>query len=191
MILIVGLGNPGKKYSQTRHNAGFRVLDYFAARRNFPAWKKEKKAKGSVSRGKVNAEEIILLKPETFMNASGEAVAAAASFYKIKPTDVWVAHDELAFPTGEVRIATGGSAGGHNGVQSVIDVLGTEQFARFRIGVRPADTAEIRLESFVLEEFTPAEERRFMEAIQSTGEALDKAIRLGLAAAQKEVNSRK
>jgi PTH1 family peptidyl-tRNA hydrolase len=190
MKLVVGLGNPGREYEGTRHNAGFAVIDAFVAGHRFPGWKTVKKVHGFVGRGRVGAEEIILLKPATFMNASGEAVAAALSFFKIKPRDLIVVHDELAFPLGTVRLAANGSAGGHNGLASVIAAVGSESFARLRVGIGPETARKIRLDSYVLQKFGATELARFEAAVADAVEALDKTLSLGLKTAMNAINSK-
>ena len=132
--LIVGLGNPGPKYTETRHNAGFWFVEALADRYrgNFLP---EKKFHGEVARIDIEGSDIWLLKPETYMNRSGLAVSSLASFYKIAPQDVLVAHDEIDLKAGIVRLKSGGGHGGHNGLRDIISHLGTRDFQRLRIGV--------------------------------------------------------
>lgn len=133
MKLIVGLGNPGGEYEHTRHNMGFDVIDELARRWNVTQWKTDLKAKiGMVI---FHGEKILLVKPLTYMNSSGEAVGAIANYYKIDISDIYVICDDLDLPPGKIRIRKKGSAGGHNGLKSVIAHLNTEEFQRFRIGV--------------------------------------------------------
>lgn len=137
--LIVGLGNPGAEYTHTRHNAGFWLIDELAW-----AWnarlKEEKKFFGEVARVTRPEDEIWLLKPNTFMNRSGQAVAALASFYKIKPEEILVVHDELDIPCGRIRFKLGGGNGGHNGLKDIQARLGTPGFYRLRLGIdHPGD----------------------------------------------------
>jgi len=143
-VLIAGLGNPGKKYEKTRHNAGFALVDYFweKFRENFgfSDWEEKKKLRSLVLIGKTENAKIILLKPQTFMNLSGEAVSAALKYYKIScrgetSTDLVVVHDEIDLPLGIFRFSKDSSSAGHKGAQSVIDALGTQNFTRLRIGV--------------------------------------------------------
>ena len=189
MKLIVGLGNPGPEYADTRHNAGFLVVDAFARRHLLPEWKRERKAMGLITRSKAADEQVILLEPETFMNESGDAVRAALAFFKLEPKDLWLIHDEVAFPLGTVRLAERGSAGGHNGVASVIAALGTEAFLRLRIGVGPKDGRPIRLESYVLERFPDEESEALSKAVIAGTDALDTTLGLGVAAAMQRVNT--
>jgi len=154
--LIVGLGNPGKKYEKTRHNVGFRVIDNLKQRIT-------------------NNEQrtTILLKPQTYMNLSGKEVAEKARYYKIKPQDIVVIYDDLDLPTGEIRVREKGSSAGHKGAQSIIEALKTEEFRRVRIGIgRPEN---ISPEKYVLENFLPQEEKIMIKAID---EAAEKVIEL-------------
>lgn len=141
--LIVGLGNPGREYEDTRHNVGFRWVDEFARSENF-SFRNEVKFHGLVARSQLNGCEVFLLKPQTFMNLSGRAVAAVAQFYKIAPSGILVVHDELDLQPGIARLKTGGGHGGHNGLKDIIAQLGTKDFWRLRLGVgRPVERAEV------------------------------------------------
>jgi PTH1 family peptidyl-tRNA hydrolase len=168
MKLIVGLGNPGKKYEATRHNAGFWWLDE-VSRATGASLRRESRFSGEVA--KVPAADLWLLKPETFMNASGRAVGALAAFYRIAPQDILVAHDELDLPPGTVKLKFGGGLSG-NGLKDVAAVLGTKDFWRLRIGIgHPRDLAATEQEvvDYVLHSPRP-EERKAIE------QALDKAM---------------
>lgn len=137
--LIVGLGNPGAEYAQTRHNAGFWLLDELAWRYQI-AFANEKKFFGQVGRGKIGTQDVRLLKPETFMNRSGQSVAALALFYQIQPEEILVVHDELDLPCGSVKLKQGGGNGGHNGLKDIQQRLGSGQFWRLRLGIgHPGD----------------------------------------------------
>lgn len=137
--LIVGLGNPGREYEATRHNAGFWWVDAVAAGKS-ASFKPEKKFHGLAARLAANNREVWLLKPETFMNLSGRAVSALAGFYKITPDEILVVHDELDLPPGTVRLKKGGGHGGHNGLKDIIAQLGTPDFWRLRLGIgHPGD----------------------------------------------------
>jgi PTH1 family peptidyl-tRNA hydrolase len=169
MKLIVGLGNPGRKYEATRHNAGFWWLDAIArlARVDF---RRENRFHGELAR--VPGEDLWLLKPDTFMNESGRAVGALATFYRIVPEQIRVAHDELDLPPGGIRLKFGGGLSGHNGLRDVAPVLGTQDFWRLRIGIgHPRDLAASQQEvvDYVLHP-PRAEERKAIDA------ALDKAL---------------
>lgn len=141
--LIVGLGNPGTEYQDTRHNAGFWFLDTLA-RQCGATFKSEKKFHGLAGRCRVAGEECWLLKPETFMNLSGQSVQALARFYKIETENILVVHDELDLPAGTVRLKDGGGHGGHNGVRDITSKMGGNKFLRLRIGIgHPGDKSQV------------------------------------------------
>jgi PTH1 family peptidyl-tRNA hydrolase len=144
MKLIVGLGNPGKKYEKTRHNMGFLFADYFAKEHGI---KMKKEGKAESGTGEINGEKFILIKPQTFMNLSGEAVQPAAAYKKIEVNDILIAHDDVDLPENILRIKRGGGDGGHNGLKSITEQLGNNYYIRIRFGVgRPSnpqmDTAD-------------------------------------------------
>jgi len=124
MRLVVGLGNPGAEYARNRHNVGYMAADVVAIRYSFPAWRS--RFKGAVAEGKVDGERVLLLKPRTYMNDSGESVAAAAHFHKIEPAQIVVMHDELDLAPGRLRVKLGGGAAGHNGIRSIDAHLGND-----------------------------------------------------------------
>jgi peptidyl-tRNA hydrolase, PTH1 family len=141
--LIVGLGNPGREYEATRHNVGFRWVDEFARvqKLNF---RNEAKFHGLTARGQLHGHEVLLLKPQTFMNISGRSVVALALFYKILPNEILVVHDELDLPPGVARLKIGGGHGGHNGLKDIIAHLGSKDFWRLRIGIgHPGERNEV------------------------------------------------
>ncbi len=166
--LIVGLGNPGAQYEQTRHNAGFWFVEA-VARRHGGSFKSENKFHGEACKVLVEGKELWLLKPMTFMNKSGQAIAALARFYKIAPESILVAHDELDLPPGAVRLKQGGGHGGHNGLRDTIAQLGgSRDFQRLRIGIgHPGHSSQVT--GYVLGK-APADEQRLME------EAIDDAL---------------
>lgn len=138
MKLIVGLGNPGEKYNNSRHNLGFATLDHLLqklekVKQTF--WNEEKKFNALTKEIEIEGEKIVLLKPTTFMNDSGRAVQAYSSYFKINSQDIYVVHDELDIPLGKIRVRFGGSGGGHNGVNSILEKLGTDKFLRIRLGI--------------------------------------------------------
>ena len=157
MKLIIGLGNPGKEYAKTRHNAGFIVVDALAKQLGAD-FKFQKKFNAEIAQIKLENEDVVLLKPQTFMNLSGSPVRAVMDFYKIKPENIVVIHDDKDIMFGDVKYQTDRSAAGHNGIKSLIEHLGTQDFARIRVGVawedkeKMGDTAE-----FVLRNFTKTE----------------------------------
>jgi PTH1 family peptidyl-tRNA hydrolase len=163
--LIVGLGNPGAEYADTRHNAGFRFLEGLA-RRLSVALRPESRFAGTVARTQVDGNEVWLLAPQTYMNLSGDAVAKLARYYKIAPERILVVHDELDLVPGIVRLKQGGGAGGHNGLSDIIAKLGSPDFLRLRLGIgRPANSGQVV--SYVLNRPTKAEQERIDEAIAS------------------------
>jgi PTH1 family peptidyl-tRNA hydrolase len=153
-VLLVGLGNPGKEYELTRHNAGFIALNEFVARsEEMSDWILKKDLKCQLSQGQIGSLRVIAIKPTTFMNKSGEAVQAAMHFYKINLEQTLVIHDELDIDFGQIRMRHGGSAAGHNGVKSVTGQIG-EDYGRVRIGIGPKRPAAINSEDFVLQKFS-------------------------------------
>ena len=137
--LIVGLGNPGEKYERTRHNAGYWWVDAIADRKR-AAWKKETKFSGFTTRVEEGGREFILLKPSTYMNESGRSVSALVRFFKVEPGELLVVHDELDLPPGAVKLKRGGGTGGHNGLEDIVESLGTKDFWRLRVGIgHPGD----------------------------------------------------
>ncbi len=138
MKLIVGLGNPGEKYTNSRHNLGFITLDNLLqklTKLKNTYWNDDKKFHALTHEIEIDGEKVVLMKPTTFMNDSGRAVQAYSRYYKIDPQDIIIVHDELDMPIGKIRIRFGGSGGGHNGVSSIIDHLGTDKFLRMRMGI--------------------------------------------------------
>jgi PTH1 family peptidyl-tRNA hydrolase len=179
--LIVGLGNPGREYRATRHNVGFMILDRISASAG-AAWRTEKAWQAELAR----AGEVFLCKPQTYMNLSGESVGAIAGFYKIPTEQVLIVLDDMALPLGKLRLRANGSAGGHNGLQSVIEHLGTQQVARLRVGIgtaKPGEAVGHVLGRFALEE-TSALEQSLSRAV----EAIDCAQTRGLEAAMNAFN---
>jgi peptidyl-tRNA hydrolase, PTH1 family len=160
MRLIVGLGNPGPRYARTRHNVGFMAVDEIVRRHSFPALKA--RFKGEFAEGTIAGQRIMLLKPLTFMNDSGESVGAAARFFKLDPGEVAVIHDELDLAEGKLRVKRGGGAAGHNGLRS-IDALFANDYWRVRIGIGHPGARELVL-AYVLQNF-PAEETVWVEGL--------------------------
>lgn len=155
--LLVGLGNPGKEYDGTRHNVGFLSLDEFVAKTDeMDDWVAKKDLKCLFSTGRIGESRVIAIKPTTFMNLSGEAVQAVINFYKIGIDRITIIHDELDVDFGQIRLRTGGSSAGHNGIKSVTEHIG-EGYNRIRIGVGPKKPARIKAEDFVLQKFSAEE----------------------------------
>jgi len=155
VFLIVGLGNPGAEYAKTRHNAGFSLVEQLAARWKVN-WRNERKFKARVARAERDGRRVLLCQPQTFMNASGEAVKAVVSFYQLPVKPVLVAVDDADLPLGEIRLRAGGSSGGHHGLESVEQHLGTRSFARLRLGIGRKDGAR-EITDYVLDRFDAAE----------------------------------
>ncbi len=155
-LLIVGLGNVGEKYDNTRHNIGFAAIDEFARDNDFDKWINKQDLKCFFSSTKLGSSRIILIKPTTLMNLSGEAVRLVSNFYKIAISDILVIHDELDINFGEIRTCLGGSSAGHNGVKSIIDSLDDQGFGRIRIGIGPKTPSAIDSADFVLGKFPKA-----------------------------------
>ena len=154
MEIWCGLGNPGAKYQGNRHNIGFLILDGIAEDHNFPAWKTQ--FKGLTTTGLINGRKVLLLKPSTFMNESGQAVQAALSFYKLGLSDLTVLHDELDIAPGKVRVKTGGGLAGHNGLRSINKLCGGPDFHRIRLGIGHPGHKD-RVAGYVLSDFAKAE----------------------------------
>jgi PTH1 family peptidyl-tRNA hydrolase len=199
MILIVGLGNPGKKFEKTRHNLGFIVIDQLSKDNNFPAWKAGENTKCLYSKKMINNKDIELVKPLTYMNNSGKVVKYIAKEYNLRPKNIIVVHDDIDIPLGEIRIVKNRSAAGHRGVQSIIDELGTKDFIRFRIGIKPSEKQKglrekilffpfryrlggkiEKLEEFVLKKFTKDEEKIIKEVIKKAVELIEIALKEGI-----------
>ncbi|MDD4477283.1 MAG: aminoacyl-tRNA hydrolase [Patescibacteria group bacterium] len=162
MKLIIGLGNPGKKYERTRHNAGFAVVekiisDLSSANGTVLSFKQNKKLNAEISEHILNGKKIIFAKPQTFMNDSGVSARAITDFYKIKTIDLIVVHDDKDIPLGEYRIQTNRGPAGHNGVKSIIEHLGTKDFSRVRVGIAAEKTDKKDTADFVLEKFNKEE----------------------------------
>ncbi len=164
MKLLVGLGNPTPRYALTRHNAGFICLDLLATAHGW-AWQTKKKLQALQTQGELYGTRCLLLKPQTWMNHSGQAVAAAVGFFRLPPEDVVIVHDDLDIAAGKVKSRAAGSSGGHNGVQSIIDCLQSQSFQRIKLGVAPPPQARQKDgHEWVLGEFSPAE----LEVLRST-----------------------
>ena len=169
--LLVCLGNPGKQYENTRHNIGFLTADALEKRYGVKINKLRYRAlTGEV---KIGNQRVLVIKPQTYMNLSGEAVKLAGGFYKIPPDHVLVISDDVALPLGKLRIRSGGSAGGHNGLKNIIAHLGTDQFPRIRVGVGAPQHPEHEMVDWVIGGFTPAERKVVDEAV---GRAVDAAV---------------
>lgn len=177
MKVICGLGNPGSKYEKTRHNVGFQVVDAFAKMHDFPDF--ESKGKALVSEKGQGFKKVILLKPQTFMNLSGEAVQELLQFYKIEPKDLIVVYDDVDLPLGTLRYREKGSAGTHNGMKSLIQCLATLDFPRLRVGIESRGVTapeQIPLDAFVLAPFLKEEEEALKSATDEACKKLDQLL---------------
>lgn len=180
MKIIVGLGNPGKKYNQTRHNIGFEIVDKIQSEfkeYNFTQWSKNKKFQAETCEGFCNDEKIILAKPYTFMNESGQAVQALMNFYKIPPLDLIVIHDDLDLELGKIKIQKNISSAGHNGIKSIIEKTGTQMFWRVRIGIAKSDKQKQgETAKFVLNKFNLLEKIKIKKITRQAIEEIQKLI---------------
>jgi len=187
MFLIVGLGNPGQQYRGTRHNVGFMMLDFFAAKHDITFL--ESRWKALAVKAVFWDVSVLLLKPETFMNLSGVAVIQAAHYYKIVPENIIVIHDDLDIEFGRVKIVSGGGDGGHKGIRSLVEHLGTKNFPRIKIGIgRPASS--ILPEKYVLGKFEPQEKEIIEQKTAVVFEGIQILLQKGIAAAMTEINQR-
>ncbi|MBA4495819.1 aminoacyl-tRNA hydrolase [Paenactinomyces guangxiensis] len=188
MKMIVGLGNPGIKYARTRHNIGFRVIDELSRQWGIPI--QREKWKAEVGEGFVHGEKVVLLKPLTYMNLSGESVRPALEWLKIDIDDLCVIYDDLDLPPGQIRLRLKGSSGGHNGIKSIIYHLGTDQFKRIKIGIgRPP--AGICVPDYVLSPFREEEQERVGEAAERAAEAVNHWVESGFLNAMNQYNRKK
>lgn len=192
MKLIAGLGNPGEQYKGTRHNLGCEAVEKYVSGVMYQAlWEDNARMQAQI----VKAGQLIFAKPQTYMNKSGLAVAKLVSFYKIKPEDIIVVHDELDLPLGHLKIRLGGAAAGHHGVESVIESLGTDKFIRVRLGIGNlrSQSSErggqsFNVEHFVLEPFLPNERSTVKRLVKKGVEAIEAILKEGLEKAQNQFN---
>ena len=182
MLLFVGLGNPGKEYDGTRHNIGFEAADALARASSASDFKE--KFSGVWTKGRLGGEDIVILKPMTFMNLSGQSVQPAAAFFKVTPGEIVVLHDELDLPFGDVRLKKGGGHAGHNGLRSMIERLGTPDFARVRLGIgRPPAGFRGEVADYVLSRFDGIERVTVGDVITRATAMVEDVAKSGLAAA--------
>lgn len=184
--LLVCLGNPGKQYENTRHNIGFLTADEIERRSGVKINKLRYRAlTGEV---KLGGERVLVMKPQTYMNLSGEAVKLAGAFYKIPPERVIVISDDVSLPLGKLRIRANGSAGGHNGLKNIIQHLGTDAFPRIKVGVGAPAHPEHEMVDWVIGNFTPAEKKVVSEAVGRAADAVECLIEKGVSEAQNKFN---
>lgn len=184
--LLVCLGNPGEKYENTRHNVGFMVADEFGERCNAPIQKLKYKALTNVF--SIGGESVLVMKPVTYMNLSGEAVRQAVDFYKIQPDHVLVISDDTALAVGRLRIRKGGSAGGHNGLKNIIQHLGTDQFPRIRVGVGEKPHPDYDMADWVLGKFQGEDQKTISLAVKRAADAVECLIQDGIDRAMNRFN---
>ena len=190
MLLIAGLGNPGPRYAATRHNVGFRLIDELARQCGVPASAFKERFHGEIASARLGDQELVLLRPQTFMNESGRSVQAACTFYKLKPSDLIVAHDDLDVPFSEVRLKQGGGDGGQRGVRSVTAALGPD-YVRIRLGIgRPPPDFRGDVADFVLQAFPSAELATVEQMVTRATEAVSLVTSLGLEKAMNRINPR-
>lgn len=177
MYLVVGLGNPGKEYANTRHNAGFMAADEISRRFSFSTFRE--KFDGLVAEGNIGGEKVLLLKPQTYMNLSGNSVVKAALFYKILPQNVIVIHDDMDLKLGQIKAKCGGSSGGHNGIKS-IDSQISPNYNRIRIGVGHPEHQQNQVIDYVLSSFGREEKEILNQSIDTVADLIDILIKNGL-----------
>jgi len=191
--LIVGLGNPGEDYANSLHNMGFMCVNYFARQHRIQFDKKQADARTGA--GKVSGVNVVLARPHTYMNRSGQAVNKLAKKFKVKPADILVVYDDMDLPLGKIRIRNEGSAGGHNGIKSIIQELGTQEFPRVRVGVgRPISTDGMKEDkgadviTFLLSELPPEVKIAINQVLPRVNEAMEYIITEGVTAAMNKFN---
>ena len=186
LYIVVGLGNPGVKYEETRHNVGFKTIDILSGQENIDVSKK--KFKAFIGEGNLGGEKIALLKPQTYMNLSGECVQAAIGWYKIPLSNLIIVYDDVDLPVGKIRIKARGSAGTHNGMRSIVDYVETEDFPRVRIGIGAPKVKEFELADYVLSRFASEEKLGIESGFKNAVEAVKIIIQSGIDVAMNKFN---
>lgn len=171
-LLVVGLGNPGKKYAGNRHNLGFMTIDKYQTTHDFSSWIEKKDLKCMVSEGLIGSTKVILIKPSTYMNNSGEAVSAVQKYWRLYNADTVAVHDELDIDFGTIRSRIGGGSAGHNGIKSITESVG-EDYGRIRIGIGPKKPAAIDSADFVLQDFSKEEQEIIYKIVNEACSLLD------------------
>ncbi len=190
MKLIIGLGNPGAKYENTRHNAGFKVVSHLADKHSISG-KTESKFNAIVGKGKIEFEDVVIFEPLTYMNLSGQAVSSVMSFYKIQKEDILVVYDDLSLDLGIIRFRSNGSDGGHNGIKSIIQHLGGDnKFARLKVGIGPQPSF-LASEDFVLQKFSNEEKKSLDKITPICSEAIEFCIKNGISDSMNRYNGGK
>ena len=188
MYIIAGLGNPTREYEKTRHNVGFEVIDVLADMLGTTV--EEKKFKGCYGRGIIGGEKVLLLKPQTFMNLSGESIRAASDFYKVDPEHIIIIYDDISLDVGQLRIRKKGSAGGHNGIKNIIALLGTQEFPRIKVGVGDKPK-KMDLADYVLSRFSKEDRAAMEDAFKEAAKAVEVMITEGMDTAMNQFNGHK
>ncbi len=188
MYLIAGLGNPTKEYEKTRHNVGFDTIDVLADKHGITV--EERKHRALCGKGIIGGERVLLMKPQTFMNVSGESIRDAADFYKIEPQQIIIIYDDISLEVGQLRIRTKGSAGGHNGIKSIIAHLKTQEFPRIKIGVG-AKPDRMDLADYVLSRFSQTDRGVMEDAFHAAADAVERMLTDGADAAMNQYNRKK
>ncbi len=188
MILIIGLGNPGREYVGTRHNIGFEVIDRLSCEHTISVTKSKHRA--LIGEGVIFGQKVVLVKPQTYMNLSGESIRALIEWYKVKPKDILIVYDDISLAVGDLRIREKGSAGGHNGIKNTIYQLGTEEFPRIRVGVGEKPTGW-DLADYVLSRFSKQEVEESISGMIKASEAVEVIIKTGIGEAMNQYNQRK
>jgi peptidyl-tRNA hydrolase, PTH1 family len=191
MKLIIGLGNPGRDYVNNRHNVGFKCIDLFAREHSISLT--QRTARSKLGTGEIAGTKIVLAKPQTFMNLSGEAVSTLVHRYHLSSKDILVVYDDLDLPLGKIRIRERGTSGGHNGLKSIIAHLGTEEFPRIKVGIEPAASNDgtipkIDAIEHVLSDFTEAEKNVMRETYPAVAAAIEFILTEGITAAMNKYN---
>ncbi|MBU2578540.1 aminoacyl-tRNA hydrolase [Patescibacteria group bacterium] len=186
-FLVVGLGNPWEKYKNTRHNIGARVVDCFAKENKFSDFDFSKKFNCLISKKEFKEKEIILAKPQTFMNNSGSAVKTIMSNVKCQMSNVWIIHDDLDIDLGKIKIVKNCGSAGHKGIESIIDKLKTKNFIRIRVGIKP-ESKKINIKKFVLEKFNEKEEEIIKQVAKKVEQAIEMILEQGLPQAMNTFN---
>ena len=186
MYIIAGLGNYPKEYDLTRHNIGFMCVDNFVQKYN-AEFKTQSKFKAEAATIDFNNEKLLVIKPLTYMNLSGDAVQKAASFYKVEPQNIFVIYDDISLELGKFRFRAAGSDGGHNGIKSVIQNLGTDKFPRLKVGIGPQPDF-MKSEAFVLQKFSKDQSELLNKVVLKSVEATEDFLKLGISEAQNRYN---
>ena len=186
VCLIVGLGNPGAEYAKTRHNAGFLLVETLAVRWQAD-WTNERKFAAQVARGERSGRKFLLAKPQTFMNLSGEAVGSLVNYYQLPPAQLLVVVDDADLPLGEIRLRPGGGSGGHHGLESVAQHLGTREYPRLRLGIGRKDEAR-QITGHVLGKFDAAENAVLEKVLERAADQLECWLTAGLQKAMSQFN---